>query len=167
MRIHEIDPLPLLHPSPSTLLRRVRCDFISSFEPTHALTFTWNDSAVSLDRIRTVLRHLHASVDRRLLGTRFNTVHASRRTAFVAVVELLGTHPHVHVAWRVSGEFHGQFETMFFGRRPTIWCRLAPAGDCLIEGIGAAQGWIAYMTKALDADDADGHMILSSEFLPN
>ncbi|MGI4812077.1 MAG: hypothetical protein ACRYGG_01855 [Janthinobacterium lividum] len=147
-------------------MHHARRSFLAELFPSYALTLSFNDWPVHMDRIRSVLKHLHAAVDRRLFGTRYPLLPADQRTAFAAVVELPDAHPHMHMAWRVPADRSEEFEHLFAGRKPIIWTHLAPAGTAALEPITKARGWTAYLSKHLPSDDAAGLLFLSSEHLP-
>lgn len=152
--------------SPPIGLHHARRQFLADLFPTYALTLAFNDWPISHDRIRTVLRHLHAAVDRRLFGTRYNQLPHQERTSFAAVIELFDAHPHLHTAWKVCTDRAEQFEELFAGRKPPLWTHFAPAGTAVLKVITDAQGWTSYLSKHLPGSDSAGLLIFSSEHLP-
>lgn len=144
-------------------LRSARQHFIATHYCTHALTLVWNAWPVTLTQIRSDLRHLHACVDRALYGARFHRRPAHERSDFIAVVEGVDHHPHVHTAWNVLDSRWNTFSGLF--ERRAIWNQIAPAGSHDLVPINDAAGWAGYAVKALHHAGGDDAVILSREFL--
>lgn len=122
-----------------------------------ALTLTYNDSGIALDRIRSDLRHLRNHVDRLLIGPNFHRRPWDRRSQFWAVVQLLNDYPHIHLGWRMPDPDRIDFlEDVIC----SIWLTFARKGEYDLRDY--ERGWAGYATR--DLTDPS-HIILSAEFL--
>lgn len=151
--------------APVVELRRQWADFCFAQNPTHALTLAYNGPA-SHTKIRADLCHLHARLDRKLLGRRFNVLPGEGRTWFAAFGEHLTTNAHAHLVVRVPPDRCAEFERLFptGTGRCDLWTRLAPAGTYAAEPLSDPAGWARYSIKDLTEDSV---WMLSGEFLPN
>lgn len=156
-----IDDPPRIVLDPRRIWRE-RVRFLVQSKPTHALTLAWNDTC-SLQRVRTVLRHVHAHIDRRVLGRQFNKAASSRRTWFAAFIENLKSNTHAHLIVRVDKEQWTSFEGLFPGGRGPFWTKWAPRGTYDLKQTFDPLGWAAYATKCVTTND---EWIDSTEFLP-
>ena len=157
----------MIDESPSSPIDRrrlwfARVRFLASSHPTHALTLSYND-LVSARRVRSDLDDMHAHLDRRLLGRRFNQMVSERRTWIAAIVERPDTNLHLHLVMRVVADRWQTFEGLFPGQRGPFWTMWAPRGTYALTRIYDAAGWVRYAAKTLRMTS---EWIDSAEFLP-
>lgn len=138
--------------------------FLAQRRPDFALTLAYNHQ-ISIRRLRSDLRDLHARLDRHLHGRRYNRLSRSSRSWFAGFPENLDSNAHVHLLLRVDEARHQALESLFPGTRGAFWNRLAPLGTHVLARITDAEGWAAYSTKDLDLD-GNIDWIDSDEFLP-
>ena len=144
-----------------TPLHDARIAFLAAQSWTHALTLSYNDWPIPFGRIRHDLRALHARIDRAYLGTRFHLLPREQRSRFVAMVEGIGHHPHIHLMlWIRPGPGWFTFARMLEGG---LWQQIAPAGSYRLNLMTDARGWAGYCLKEFGASD---EWISSEDFLP-
>ena len=115
---------------------------LESLPSTVALTLTYNNTPVGMERIRADLRKFHCHLDRELFGRRF---HLHTRTVGWFVVEKLDDNPHVHAGLCLHASGVIVLDKMLEGG---LWNRFAglPADhDCQEY----RQGWASYAVKSL------------------
>lgn len=115
---------------------------------THALTLAWNRS-LPFDQAVRDLKSVHAKVDRKLFGRRFNTLPVTERTLAVFVFEHIKRRGriHVHSLWRLGNSAHLlPFARLFPGERGGIWNKVATAGS---YKIALADDWSTFAGYAL------------------
>lgn len=133
---------------------------------THALTVAYayeQIGEVNLQSVRRHLRLLHAFVDGKLFGKRFNKIPLSRRTQYVAFPTAISNwrNPHIHMAWFVPETEFSIFENLFRANT-SLWQKLVPAGTHQLEVIYDASNWIGYCKAQCPTDQ----IIFSSELVP-
>lgn len=144
--------------------RAAHAEFLDqSQESCAALTLTFNQPHISMDRIKHDLRSLHAHVDRALLGPRFQK-KLGERSQFWAVVEMIKTYPHVHLGWDFKPPQRG-YEVLRDLLDMGLWHKFAPRGGHNLQSYssGWSGGWSNYSTKHIMSSD---DVIFSSDFLP-
>ncbi|HEV7456747.1 MAG TPA: hypothetical protein VGN96_08210 [Roseococcus sp.] len=149
-------------PSPMSGTRSALAQFIAAQRPSLALTLCWNDP-ITPARARIDLRALHARLDRRLFGKRFNARPAAARVWFVAALENLKANGHAHLAVRVPHGHQDAFVDLVNGF-PSIWRSLVTRGSHDLQPIECVMRWAAYATK--DVTSLVDEWLLSDEFLP-
>ncbi|MGY6286087.1 hypothetical protein ACXIT0_24890 [Methylorubrum extorquens] len=97
---------------------------------------------ISLEQVHRDLDRLHARVDRKLFGCRFNELPGEQRTAFVGFVEHARTNLHVHLTWRVPETRAEEFVSVI----AEAWRATGPAATIDVQPIRDA-GWGRYVTK--------------------
>jgi hypothetical protein len=115
-----------------------------------AVTLVYNDHRPSLERMQRDLRELHRRVDRALLGRNYHKLPAASRTSGWAVVEGIGTHPHLHVGWKLPSGGDAATLAEILNR---VWRtrKFAPAGTTEISACD--DGWAGYACKELTTSD--------------
>lgn len=121
---------------------------LENLDATVALTLTYNDIAISLDRIRADLRAVHGRLDRRLYGTRFHLRPPGQRTRWWAVVEQLRDYPHIHTGWSLRTDQEAVLSAML---DDGLWRRFAPGGTWNLQPYRT--GWASYAAKCLTTSD--------------
>jgi hypothetical protein len=142
----------------SRVLRQGYARLLENMASDAALSLTYNEWPISVDRIRRDLRGLHARVDRQLLGRRFHLRPPLQRSQVWAVIEKIDSYPHMHCGWGLPhASSMGDLFHLFEGG---IWSTMAPRGGYDIHEY--RHGWGTYATKNL-SDTL--YIIDSAEFL--
>jgi hypothetical protein len=133
-----------------------------------AVTLSWNRS-LPLEIGRRHLSIIHAMVDKKLFGRRFDVKPKAERTSAVFVFEGVGPggHLHAHSLWRLRDRDQVlPFARLFPGERGGHWNKVAKAGSYKVN---LAEDWSAFAGYALK----DQHMssdcreiVWSDEFYP-
>jgi hypothetical protein len=135
----------------------------------HKTTNSYPDYTKSFDWSKTsVPRHLkliHAFVDKKLFGCRFNLLAPEKRSFFFAFISGDGETRmlHTHMIWSVCAERQEKFEALFSDKnKKTLWNKLVPSGTHKIEKLYDADGWETYCKKQSRWEET----VISSVFMP-
>ena len=138
---------------------------------THFVTLATNAEAKSPDRMRRLLKHWDARVNKDLISSRWRK-KPDERTIWCAFGEkfdvnahwhlLLQTEPD-HIKMREDVRLGESFEDML--RRN--WVKLVPSGTSEVQAICEAEGAIRYVTKAVERDENWTTFIHCFEFRNN
>lgn len=130
--------------------RKAMAETLNLIGASVAVTLVYNDHRPTLERMQRDLRALHGRVDRALLGRNYNRLPASSRTTGWAVCEGIGTHPHLHVGWKLPAGGDAALLAAIINR---VWRtrKFAPAGSVKISACD--EGWAGYAVKELTTSD--------------
>ena len=118
-------------------------NLVGQLNPALAITLAFNRDTTP-DGAARELRHLHARLDRMVLGRSWAKRHDDRST-YVAVIEHVDTNLHIHLALCCAPEFVERIAAAVEG----IWKEMIPAGSVKVKDVYDAPGWGGYISKAI------------------
>lgn len=140
----------MIPPSVKTVAYRASItDHVERLNPALAITLAFNRDT-TLDGAARELRHLHARLDRMVLGRSWAKRRDDRST-YVAVVEHVDTNLHIHLALSCAPEFVERIAAAVEG----IWKEMIPSGSVKVEDTYDATGWGRYISKAITPQTCD------------
>ncbi|HEY1856587.1 hypothetical protein [Acidocella sp.] len=145
--------------TPTTAKYRAElADLLEKQPASMALSVSWNDHRVSMDRIYHDLRLLHQMVDRKIYRQRYS--RSADRSSFWAIIELLDRHPHAHLGWYLPP--HGPAILADLLDNKGRWKQIAPAGSHDLQPWYDGC-WAAYAAKAVI--NSTENLIFSDDFI--
>lgn len=124
-------------------------DLVEQLDPALAITLAFNRDTTPAGAARE-LRHLHARIDRMILGPRW-AKRVDDRSTYVAVIEHVDTNLHVHLALSCAPQFVEQIAAAVAG----IWKEMVPTGSVKVEDAFDVPGWGRYISKAITPQTCD------------
>lgn len=118
-------------------------DLVEQLNPALAITLAFNRDT-SLDCAAVDLKHLHARLDRMILGRSW-AKRADDRSIYVAVIEHADSNLHIHLALSCRPEHVDQIASAVAG----IWKEIIPSGSVKVKDVYDAPGWGRYISKAI------------------
>lgn len=116
---------------------------VDQLSPALAITLAFNRVTSPAAAVRD-LRHLHARLDRMVLGRSW-AKRSDDRSTYVAVIEHVDTNLHIHLALSCAP----QFVERMAGAVAIIWEEMVPGGTVVVEPVTDAPGWGRYISKAI------------------
>ena len=125
-------------------------ELVDQLNPALAITLAFNRDTTPAGAARD-LKHLHARLDRMILGPGW-AKRAAERTTSVAVIEHVDTNLHIHLALSCAPEFVERIAAAVAG----IWKEMVPAGSVVVSGNlpsndGKYSLYCAVIVKRVDA----------------
>lgn len=140
----------MIPPSVKTVAYRASItDHIERLNPALAITLAFNRDT-TLDGAARELRHLHARLDRMVLGRSWAKRRDDRST-YVAVVEHVDTNLHIHLALSCAPGFIEQIAAGV----ASVWSEMVPTGSVVVKPITDAPGWGRYISKGITPQTCD------------
>ncbi|MFT4954587.1 MAG: hypothetical protein ACI8U3_000958 [Brevundimonas sp.] len=122
---------------------------VEQLNPALAVTLAFNRDTTPAGAARD-LRHLHARVDRKILGPGW-AKRTVDRTAYVAVIEHVDSNLHIHLALSCAPQFVEQARVIL----ADIWREMVPTGSVLVKDAFDIPGWGRYIAKAITPSTSD------------
>ena len=124
-------------------------ELVEQLNPALAITLAFNRDTTPACAARD-LRHLHARLDRMILGPGW-AKREDDRTKYVAVIEHVERNLHIHLALSCAPEFVEQIASAVVG----IWKEMIPTSSVVVEPVTDAPGWGRYISKAITPQTCD------------
>lgn len=124
-------------------------DLVEQLNPALAITLAFNRDTTPAGAARD-LKHLHARLDRMILGPRW-AKRADGRTTSVAVIEHVDDNLHIHLALSCEPQFVERIAAAVAG----IWKEMVPAGSVVVKDASDIPGWGNYIAKAITPQTSD------------
>jgi hypothetical protein len=145
--------------------------FFGSLRHTTAITLSWNQLNISLERARSDIKELLWRVDKALLGSRANEYPTEERTSAVFVFEGLGRYEqlHAHSTWRAPFGKSLKLCKMFPREQSGIWDTIVRRGSHrldLVSPNGSNDEFARYLLKGQKRSSDSFEIVFSSEFHP-
>ena len=118
-------------------------DLVEHLNPALAITLAFNRDTTPAGAAED-LKHLHARLDRMVLG-RLWAKRVDDRSTYVAVIEHVDTNLHIHLALSCAPEHVDQIASAVAG----IWKEMIPTGSVKVKDVYDAPGWGRYISKAI------------------
>ncbi len=140
----------MIPPAVGTVVyRNAVIDLVEQLHPALAITLAFNRDTTPASAARD-LKHLHARLDRMVLGPGW-AKRVDDRSTYVTVVEHADTNLHIHLALGCAPEFVDSIASAV----PPIWKQMVPSGSVVVEPITDATGWGNYLAKAITPGTCD------------
>ncbi|MBA3040886.1 MAG: hypothetical protein KJ690_04555 [Alphaproteobacteria bacterium] len=133
----------------TTQYRAAIIDLVEQLNPALAITLAFNRDTTPAGAARD-LKHLHARLDRMILGPRW-AKRADGRTTSVAVIEHVDDNLHIHLALSCEPQFVERIAAAVAG----IWKEMVPAGSVVVKDASDIPGWGNYIAKAITPQTSD------------
>ena len=127
----------------TTEYRAAIIGFVARLNPALAITLAFNRDT-TLDGAAEDLKHLHARLDRLVLG-RLWAKRVDDRSTYVAVIEHADSNLHIHLALSCAPEHVEQIASAVAG----IWKEIIPTGSVKVKDAYDAPGGGRYIAKAI------------------
>lgn len=124
-------------------------DLVERLNPALAITLAFNRDTTAAGAAED-LKHLHARLDRMVLGRAW-AKRACDRSTYVAVVEHADSNLHIHLALSCAAEHVDQIAAAVGG----IWKEMIPSGSVKVRDAYDAAGWGRYISKAITPGTCD------------
>jgi len=124
-------------------------DLVEQLNPALAITLAFNRNTTPAGAAAD-LKHLHARLDRMILGPGW-AKRADERTTSVAVIEHVDTNLHIHLALSCAPEHVDQIAAAVEG----IWKEMIPTGSVVVKDASDIPGWGNYIAKAITPQTCD------------
>jgi len=122
---------------------------VDQLNPALAITLAFNRDTTPACAARD-LKHLHARLDRMVLGPGW-AKRVDDRSTYVAVIEHVDTNLHIHLALNCAPQFVEQIAAAVAG----IWKEMVPAGSVVVKDASDIPGWGNYIAKAITPQTSD------------
>lgn len=140
----------MIPPSVKTIRYRASIiDFVEQLNPALAITLAFNRDTTPAGAAED-LKHLHARLDRMILGPGW-AKRAAERTTYVALIEHVDDNLHIHLALSCKPQFVERIAAAV----PVIWKKMIPTSSVVVEPITDASGWGNYIAKAITPQTCD------------
>lgn len=134
----------MIPPAVKTIAYRAAIiDLVEQLNPALAITLAFNRDTTSAGAGED-LKHLHARLDRMVLGRRW-AKRVDDRSTYVAVIEHVDTNLHIHLALSCAPEHVDQIAAAV----ESIWKEMIPTGSVKVRDAYDAPGWGRYISKAI------------------
>ena len=133
----------------TTQYRAAIIDLVEQLNPALAITLAFNRDTTPAGAAAD-LKHLHARLDRMILGPRW-AKRAHDRTTSVAVIEHVDDNLHIHLALSCAPEFVERIAAAVAG----IWKEMVPAGSVVVKDASDTPAWGNYIAKAITPQTSD------------
>lgn len=134
---------------PRSEYRAALIRWIADFKPSLYVTFVFN-SQISLSSAKDRLDAFQARMDRALIGPKWLD-KPEERIRFIGFVEKADTNIHIHAVF----DLPTKQDHAFVAAAPTIWKKLAPAGNLDIQMVTYAEGVADYITKEIRPEGSE------------
>jgi len=124
-------------------------DLVEQLNPALAITLAFNRNTTPAGAAAD-LKHLHARLDRMILGPGW-AKRAAERTTYVALIEHVDDNLHIHLALSCEPQFVERIAAAV----PVIWKKMIPTSSVVVEPITDAPGWGNYIAKAVTPQTCD------------
>ncbi len=143
--------------------------WLSTHAYTHFVTLTYNQTDFYKPRqtlaiARDKLKHFHAKLDDKLLGSSWYKKPREERTFFIAFPEKIATNMHYHLLMRL----HKRHEETFKAAASNIWKSIVRSGTFDCQAFDTApnpEGFLSYASKEQGKALNFNNSIISTEFL--
>lgn len=150
-------------------LRQALLPWLDTHAYTHFVTLTFNQNnfyrpSQALSMAKDKLKHFHAKLDDKLLGSKWYKKPIEERTFFIAFPEKIAVNMHYHLLMRV----HKHHEERFNEVAGDIWKSIVNSGtyDCRpLNTASNPDGYISYASKEQNKILNFDNSIISNEFL--
>lgn len=140
----------MIPPAVKTIAYRASIiELVEQLNPALAITLAFNRDTTPAGAARD-LKHLHARLDRMILGPRW-AKRADDRTTSVAVIEHVDDNLHIHLALSCAPEFVERIAAAV----PGIWKEMVPAGSVVVKDASDIPGWGNYIAKSITPQTSD------------
>ena len=140
----------MIPPAVKTIAYRASIiDLVGQLNPALAITLAFNRDTTPAGAARD-LKHLHARLDRMILGPRW-AKRTEDRSMYVAVIEHADTNLHIHLALSCAPEHVERIAAAV----PVIWKEMVPAGSVVVKDATDIPGWGNYIAKAITPQTCD------------
>lgn len=140
----------MIPPAVKTIAYRASIiELVEQLNPALAITLAFNRDTTPAGAARD-LKHLHARLDRMILGPKW-AKRADDRTTSVAVIEHVDDNLHIHLALSCTPEFVERIAAAV----PGIWKEMVPAGSVVVKDASDIPGWGNYIAKAITPQTSD------------
>lgn len=124
-------------------------DLVEQLKPALAITLAFNRNTTPAGAAAD-LKHLHARLDRMILGPGW-AKRADERTTYVALIEHDDGNLHIHLALSCEPQFVERIAAAV----PVIWKKMIPTSSVVVKPITDAPGWGNYIAKAVTPQTSD------------
>lgn len=124
-------------------------ELVEQQNPALAITLAFNRATTPAAAAQD-LRHLHARLDRMVLGPKWAT-RGEERSRYVAVIEHADTNLHIHVALSCAPQFVEQIACAV----AVFWSEMVAAGSVVVKDATDIPGWGRYISKAITPQTSD------------